>query len=277
DASLGSVPRSGERDLRRGGAVHPARMRRTGVERRRAHPLPGDDRAVVRDGMARASRKQEHMRVWPGASHPLGATWDGAGVNFALFSEHATAVDLCLFDDRDERVERARIRLEERDDQVWHCYLPQARPGLRYGYRVAGPYEPAAGHRFNPAKLLLDPYARAIDRMARWHDAVFGYRIGADGEDLQPDGRDSAPFVAKSVVIDPAFSWGGDRPLRRPIDETVIYEVHVKGFTMRHPDVPEALRGTYAGLASPPVIEYLRMLGVTAIELLPCHHFVADR
>jgi isoamylase len=217
------------------------------------------------------------VKVWPGAAYPLGATWDGAGVNFALFSEHATGVELCLFDEVDGNREVARIRLEERDDQVWHCYLPQARPGLRYGYRVAGPYEPAAGHRFNPAKLLLDPYARAIDRMARWHDAVFGYRIGADGEDLQPDGRDSAPFVAKSVVIDPAFSWGGDRPLRRPIDETVIYEVHVKGFTMRHPDVPEALRGTYAGLASPPVIEYLRMLGVTAIELLPCHHFVADR
>jgi len=139
-----------------------------------------------RSGLARLRRVRHSgsalsVKVWPGAAYPLGATWDGAGVNFALFSEHATGVELCLFDEVDGNREVARVRLEERDDQVWHCYLPQARPGLRYGYRVAGPYEPAAGHRFNPAKLLLDPYARAIDRMVRWHDAVFGYRIGADG------------------------------------------------------------------------------------------------
>jgi glycogen operon protein len=217
------------------------------------------------------------MRVWPGASHPLGATWDGAGVNFALFSEHATAVELCLFDDRDERVEIARIRLEERDDQVWHCYLPQARPGLRYGYRVHGPYEPAAGHRFNPAKLLLDPYARAIERTLVWDDALFGYRVGGDDADLHPDDRDSADYMPKCIVIDSAFSWGRDEPPRHPRHQSVIYEVHVKGFTMRHPDVPENLRGTYAGLATPAVVDYLHRLGVTAVELLPCHQFVAER
>jgi isoamylase len=217
------------------------------------------------------------MRVWPGASHPLGATWDGAGVNFALFSEHATAVELCLYDDRDERVERARIRLEERDDQVWHCYLPQARPGLRYGYRVHGPYEPAAGHRFNPAKLLLDPYARALERTVMWDDALFGYRVGGESADLAPDDRDSASFMPKCIVIDSAFSWGRDQAPRHPRHQSVIYEVHVKGFTMRHPDVPENLRGTYAGLATPEVIDYLHRLGVTAVELLPCHQFVAER
>ena len=217
------------------------------------------------------------MRVWPGASHPLGATWDGAGVNFALFSEHATAVELCLYDDGDERVERARIRLEERDDQVWHCYLPQARPGLRYGYRVHGPYEPAAGHRFNPAKLLLDPYARAIERTVMWDDALFGYRVGGESADLDPDDRDSASFMPKCIVIDSAFSWGRDQAPRHPRHQSVLYEVHVKGFTMRHPDVPENLRGTYAGLATPEVIDYLHRLGVTAVELLPCHQFVAER
>ena len=217
------------------------------------------------------------MRVWPGASHPLGATWDGAGVNFALFSEHATTVELCLFDDRDERVERARIRLEERDDQVWHCYLPQARPGLRYGYRVHGPYDPAAGHRFNPAKLLLDPYARAIERTVMWDDALFGYRVGAQGADLEIDDRDSAAYMPKCIVIDSAFSWGRDQPPRHQRHQSVIYEVHVKGFTMRHPDVPEDMRGTYAGLATPAVVDYLHRLGVTAVELLPCHQFVAER
>jgi isoamylase len=217
------------------------------------------------------------MQVWPGSPYPLGATWDGAGVNFALFSEHAERVELCLFDPVEGNREVTRLRLAERDDQVWHCYLPEARPGLRYGYRVYGPYEPAAGHRFNPSKLLLDPYAKAIDRAVRWHDAVFAYRVGSPEEDFAPDERDSAPFVTKSVVIDPAFSWGDDRPLRRPIDETVIYEVHVKGFTMQHPEVPDSIRGTYAGLAWPPIIEYLRALGITAVELMPCHQFVADR
>jgi glycogen operon protein len=178
------------------------------------------------------------MRVWPGASHPLGATWDGAGVNFALCSEHATAVELCLFDDRDERVERARIRLEERDDQVWHCYLPQARPGLRYGYRVHGPYDPAAGHRFNPAKLLLDPYARAIERTVTWDDALFGYRVGAEGADLEIDDRDSAAYMPKCIVIDSAFSVGPRPAAAPPAPPSRIYEVHVKGSPCATPTCP---------------------------------------
>src|SRR5262249_53825248 len=155
-------------------------------------------------------------RLRPGSPYPLGATWDGAGVNFALFSEHATAVDLCLFDSEDPRRERQRIRMQEHTNQVWHVYLPEARPGLPYGYRVQGPFEPENGHRFNPAKLLLDPYAKAIAGSLQWHDSLFGYRIGDPGEDLTPDDRDSAPYVPRSVVIDPAFSWGEDRRPRTP-------------------------------------------------------------
>ena len=215
-------------------------------------------------------------RTRPGSPYPLGATWDGAGVNFALFSEHATAVDLCLFDPEDPRRERQRIRMQEHTNQVWHVYLPEARPGQPYGYRVQGPFEPENGHRFNPAKLLLDPYAKAITGSLQWDDALFGYRIGDPGEDLTPDDRDSAPYMPRSVVIDAAFSWGEDRPLRTPWHKTVIYEMHVKGFTARHPDVPRHLRGTYAGLAAPPAVEYLSRLGVTAVELLPVHYSVAD-
>jgi len=217
------------------------------------------------------------MRTWPGRPYPLGATWDGAGVNFALFSEHADGVELCLFENPAGGIETQRIELSERTDQVFHVYLPEARPGLRYGWRVHGPWDPAAGHRFNPAKLLLDPYAKAIASPVRWDDALFGYRLGDAGGDLVRDERDSARFLPKSVVIDPAFSWGDDRPLRVPTHETIVYEMHVKGFTMRHPDVPEHLRGTYAGLAAPVVIDYLRELGVTAVELLPVHQLVADR
>ena len=211
-------------------------------------------------------------RTRPGRPDPLGATWDGAGVNFALFSEHATGVELCLFDDEGGET---RVPVRESTNQVWHVYLPEARPGLRYGYRVHGPWAPAEGHRFNTAKLLLDPYARAIEGEVRWDDTVFGYRVGAD--DLTLDDRDSAPAVPRSVVVDTAFTWGDDRPPRTPWSETVIYEVHVRGFTRRHPEVPEALRGTYAGLASPPVVDYLRRLGVTAVELMPVHAFVTDR
>jgi isoamylase len=218
------------------------------------------------------------MRTWPGRPYPLGATWDGAGVNFALFTEHGDGVELCLFEGPDDdETETRRIALTERTDQVFHVRLPEARPGLRYGWRVHGPWEPAAGHRFNPAKLLLDPYAKAVSRPVRWDDALFGYTLGDPGADLARDERDSAPFLPKSVVIDSAFSWGDDRPLHVPQHESIIYEVHVKGFTMRHPGVPERLRGTYAGLAAPAVIEYLRELGVTAVELLPVHQFVADR
>jgi isoamylase len=215
-------------------------------------------------------------RTRPGSPYPLGATWDGAGVNFALFSEHATAVDLCLFDPEDPRREHHRIRMQEHTNQVWHVYLPEARPGLPYGYRVHGPFDPEHGHRFNPSKLLLDPYAKAITGSLHWHDALFGYRIGDPAQDLAPDDRDSAPYMPRSVAIDPAFSWGEDRRPRTPWHRTVIYEMHVKGFTARHPDVPRHLRGTYAGLAAPPAVDYLRRLGITAVELLPVHYSVAD-
>ncbi len=217
------------------------------------------------------------MRTRPGNPYPLGATWDGAGVNFALFSENATAVELCLFGGRDGTHEVARVAVGEQTHQVWHIYLPEAGPGQRYGYRVHGPYDPVNGHRFNPAKLLLDPYAKAIDGTIRWSDALFGYQVGHPDADLSRDDRDSARSVPKSVVIDPAFTWGDDRPPRIPWNETIIYEVHVKGFTARHPDVPKALRGTYAGLASPAAVDYLRSLGITAVELLPIHQFVADK
>src|SRR5262245_55479291 len=217
------------------------------------------------------------MKTRPGRAHPQGATWDGSGVNFALFSENATAVELCLYDGPDAGQEVARVPVTERTDHVWHVYLPQARPGQRYGYRVHGPYEPAEGHWFNPAKLLLDPYARAIEGSFRWGAALFGYPVGSDEADLARDDRDSAASLPKSVVIDPAFTWGDDQPPRTPWEATVIYELHVKGFTARHPEVPEALRGTYAGLACPAVVDYLRRLGITAVELMPVHHAVADQ
>ncbi len=217
------------------------------------------------------------FKVWSGKPYPLGATWDGAGVNFALFSENATGVTLCLFDDTNDEKEIASIDIKEQTDQVWSVYLPQARPGLRYGYRVRGPYEPLQGHRFNPAKLLLDPYAKAIDGTIKWNDALFGYVIGDKGADLTKDERDSAPFLPKSVIVDPAFSWGDDIRPQIPWHKTVIYELHVKGFTAQHPDVPKELRATYAGLTSPSVIDYLHSLGVTAIELMPVHQFIDDR
>ncbi|HEX6230301.1 MAG TPA: glycogen debranching protein GlgX [Actinomycetota bacterium] len=217
------------------------------------------------------------MRVWPGRPYPLGATWDGQGVNVALFSEHAGSVDLCLFDRAEDERERERIRLRERTDNVWHAYLPDVRPGQLYAYRVAGPHDPAAGHRFNPAKLLLDPYARALSGELRWDDAVYGYRIGDPDADLSLDERDSAPFVPKCRVVDPTFPWGHDRPPNTPWNRTVIYECHVKGMTQLHPGVPEELRGTYLGLASDPVIDHLLSLGVTAVELMPSHPSVADR
>ncbi|MCP9469622.1 MAG: glycogen debranching protein GlgX [Nitrospira sp.] len=217
------------------------------------------------------------MRVWPGKPYPLGATWDGQGVNFALFSEHATAVELCLFDGPKHTKESLRIRLEERTDQIWHVYIPGLWPGQHYGYRVHGPYAPEEGHRFNPAKLLIDPYAKSIAGTIEWSDAMFGYRIGDPQADLSIDLRDNAANIPKCVVIDPAFSWGGDTQLKTPWDKTIIYELHVKGFTARHPNVPESMRGTYAALTTPAVLDYLLELGVTAVELLPVHHFVRDR
>jgi glycogen operon protein len=217
------------------------------------------------------------MRVWPGRPYPLGATWDGNGVNFALFSENATGVELCLFEAPDAESESQKIAITERRDQVWHCYLPDARPGQLYGFRVHGPWDPAHGHRFNPHKILLDPYARAIGRDVRWDDALWGYRIGDPQADLSFDERDSARWAPLGVVIDPAFTWGEDRPPRTPWHKTVIYELHVKGFSRLHPGIPEELRGTYAGLASQPAIDHLVGLGVTAVELLPVHHALNDR
>jgi isoamylase len=217
------------------------------------------------------------MRIWPGRPYPLGATWGGAGVNFALFSEHATRVELCLFDGAGDGEESARIALPEQTDMIWHGYLPDVRPGQVYGYRVHGPYEPEAGHRFNPNKVLLDPYVKAIARTVRWADEMFGYRIGDPAEDLSFDERDNAAFAPLGIVIDPAFTWGDDRPPATPWHKTLIYEVHVKGFTMRHPEVPEKQRGTYAGLASEPAIRHLLDLGVTAVELMPVHHHLDDR
>ncbi len=216
------------------------------------------------------------VTVWPGRPYPLGATWDGEGVNFALFSERAERVELCLFDQSGRR-ELHRVSVNEQSDQVWHCYVPEARPGLVYGYRVYGPYNPAQGLRFNHHKLLLDPYAKQIQNTLIWHDSVFAYRIGHRNEDFSRDRRDSGPSMLKGIVVDPAFTWGTDRPPRTPWHRTVIYEVHVKGFTIRHSDVPPTLRGTYAALATAPVIDYLLHLGVTAVELLPVHTFIDDR
>ncbi len=216
------------------------------------------------------------LAVWPGEPYPLGATWDGEGVNFALFSENAEKVELCLFDSRGRR-EIQRIEMPERTDQVWHAYLPEARPDLLYGYRVYGPYRPEQGHRFNPNKLVLDPYAKFLVGPMRWSDAQFGYRVGHKNEDLSFDRRNSAPGMPKCQVIDSAFTWGNDRPPRIPQADMIIYEMHVKGFTALHPDIPPELRGSYAAVASAPVIDHLRRLGVNAVELMPVHAFVDDR
>ncbi|AKT42030.1 glycogen debranching protein GlgX [Chondromyces crocatus] len=217
-------------------------------------------------------------RVWPGTHHSLGATYDGAGVNFALYTESANRVELCLFDAPDAERERERIVLPERTAHVAHGYVPGLRPGQLYGYRVHGPYEPAAGLRFNPNKLLVDPYAYAVANEPDWRAPLFGYdREAGPEDDSLPCGLDSALGAPKCVVVDHAFDWRGDRPPRTPWEDTVIYEMHVKSFTMRHPGVPEPLRGTYAGLASEAAIDHLRRLGVTAVELLPIHEMVTER
>ena len=228
--------------------------------------------------MKRSSAPQvmRRSRVREGSPYPLGATWDGLGVNFALFSAHATKVELCLFD-REGRRELERIELPEYTDEVWHGYVPDARPGTMYGYRVHGPFEPRAGHRFNPNKLLIDPYAKHLVGPLRWSDAHFGYRIGSSRNDLSFDRRDSAPGMPKCVVVDPAVTWGKERAPAVPWDSTIIYEAHVRGYTMRHPAVPPQYRGTFAGMAQQEVVEYIRSLGITAVELLPIHTFIDDR
>jgi glycogen operon protein len=228
------------------------------------------------DAIARKVEVLRRSRIREGLAFPLGATWDGIGVNFALFSANATKVELCLFE-RDGRREIERIELPEYTDEVWHGYLPDARPGTVYGYRVHGPYEPAAGHRFNPNKLLLDPYAEALVDQLRWSDALFGYRVDSAKGDLSFDRRDSAPAVLKCQVVDPAFTWGGVQPPRVPWDRTIVYETHVRGYTMLHPEVPPELRGTFSGLAHHKAVDYMKSLGVTAVELLPVHAFVDDR
>ncbi|MFI0418404.1 glycogen debranching protein GlgX [Spongiactinospora sp. 9N601] len=208
--------------------------------------------------------------VWPGQAYPLGGTWDGVGTSFAVFSEVADKVELCLFDDRGRE---ERVDLPESDGFVWHGYFPGITPGQRYGFRVHGPYEPARGHRCNPAKLLLDPYAKAIEGEVTWDEALFSYRFT---DPARANGADSAPFMPKNVVVNPFFDWGSDRRPGTPYHQTVIYEAHVRGLTMRHPAVPREQRGTYAGLAHPAVIEHLLGLGVTAVELMPVHQFVPE-
>jgi glycogen operon protein len=215
-------------------------------------------------------------KLLPGRPFPLGATWDGSGVNFAIFSETAERVELCLFDDLAEP-ERERMPLVERTNYTWHGYLRNMVPGQLYAYRVYGPYEPERGLRFNPAKLVLDPYAKALGGQVEWSAPVFPYKFGDPAEDLAKDDQDDALGMQKCVIVNPYFDWDEDRPLKIPLAESVIYELHVKGFTKRHPDIPEELRGTYAGLASRPAVQYLKKLGITAVELMPVHAFLTDK
>jgi glycogen operon protein len=220
-------------------------------------------------------RLVRRSRIREGLPYPLGATWDGLGVNFALYSANATQVELCLFDERGRETER--ITLPEYTDEVFHGYLPDARPGQLYGYRVHGPYAPDAGHRFNPNKLLLDPYAKRIVGEPKWSPHLFGYTVGHKDKDLSFDRRDSAGYMPKCAVIDPAFTWGNDRRLLTPLQRTVVYEAHVRGLSMTHPGVPENLRGTFSGLKSDGLVEHIRSLGVTAVELLPIHAYANDQ
>jgi isoamylase len=224
----------------------------------------------------------DKVQEWPGQPYPLGATWTGKGVNFALYSANATGVDLCLFEAPDAELENVRIRLREVTDHVWHVFLPDAKPGQLYGYRVYGAYDPPAGHRFNASKVLIDPYAKAIAGKVAWGPEMFGYPLGNAAEDLKRDYQDNVAAVPKCIVINPAFDWENDHALRIPLEETVVYEVHVRGFTKLWEAIPKAIRGTYAGLGSPAAIKYLQELGVTAVELLPVHEhcdegFLLDR
>lgn len=217
-----------------------------------------------------------NTKTYPGSPYPLGATWDGEGVNFALYSENAEAIDLCLFNTPEDTAEHTKIRIQERSHHVWHVYVPGLGPGQLYGYRVHGPYQPENGHRFNPNKLLIDPYAKAIAGTIQWHNSLFGYQIGSHEKDLSFSKDDSAPYIPKSVVVDPTFDWGNDKAPKTPYYKSIIYETHVKGFTQLHPDIPDEIRGTFAALAHPVTVQYLRDLGITAIELMPVHHFVRD-
>jgi isoamylase len=217
------------------------------------------------------------MKVKPGSPYPLGATWDGAGVNFAIFSEHATMIELCLFHSVADSHEFRRILLPEHTDQIWHCYVPGMLPGQLYGYRVYGPYQPEQGHRFNPNKIVLGPYTKAIARTIQWNDRMYGYRIGDLAADLSFDEQDNSDCCPLGAVVDSAFTWGDDRHPRTPWHKTIIYETHIKGFTQSLPVIPENMRGTYAALGSEPVLNHLKHLGVTAVELMPVHHHAYDR
>ena len=234
-----------------------------------------NDSYVSDHTLAQAALGLRRSNVREGKPFPLGATWDGLGVNFALFSANATKVELCLFDDSGE-TELERIELPEYTDEVWHGYLPAARPGTVYGYRVHGPFEPDAGHRFNPNKLLIDPYAKQLVGQLRWGPELFAYKLDHADKDKSFDERDSAPLMQKCRVIDQAFTWGASRKPEISWERTIFYEMHVKGFTKLHPLVPEADRGTFAGLANPNIPAYLRSLGVTSAEFLPIHAFVDD-
>ncbi|QEK51046.1 glycogen debranching protein GlgX [Pedobacter aquae] len=218
-----------------------------------------------------------NIKVYPGKPYPLGATWDGKGVNFTLYADNATGVDLCLFNTTKDETESVKIRIKERTHQIWHCYVPDIEPGQLYGFRVYGPYEPANGHRFNPHKLLIDPYAKAIAGTIQWHNALFAYQVGHEDEDFSFSEEDSAPYIPKAVVIDPAFDWEDDKSPNTSMHKSIIYETHVKGFTMQHPDISEEIRGTYKALAHEATIAYLTDLGITAVELMPVHHFVSDK
>lgn len=223
------------------------------------------------------NQNELNIKSYPGIPYPLGATWDGEGVNFALFAENATGVELCLFDKRMGETQSASIPMIERTHHLYHVYIPGLKPGQLYGYRVHGPYDPVNGHRFNPSNLLIDPYAKAIAGTIQWNDALFGYELGHEAEDLQISKKDSAPFIPKCVVIDDHFDWHDDRAPKIPYHRSIIYETHVKGFTNLHPEIPDDIKGTYAAMGHPVTIDYLKKLGVTAVELLPVHHFVADR
>ncbi len=214
--------------------------------------------------------------IYPGQPYPLGATWDGKGVNFALFSENATAVEICLFNHEDDAEESYRMFLPEHSHQVWHGYVPDINPGQLYGFRVHGPYEPENGHRYNANKLLIDPYAKAISGVINWHHSLFGYDFNAEHADLSFSEENGAAYIPKAVVIDPTYDWEGDKLPRTSYHNSIIYELHVKGFTMRHPDIPEQIRGSYAALGHPVTIQYLKDLGITAVELMPVHQFVND-
>jgi glycogen operon protein len=217
-----------------------------------------------------------NIEVWPGRPYPLGATYDREGVNFSLFSENATGVELCLFDHKEDSFERTSIKITERTHHSWHVYIPGLKPGQLYGYRVHGPYQPESGHRFNPGKLLIDPYTRALSGTIDWHPSLFGYRFAHKKEDLSFNDADSAAFIPKCVVVDPAYDWEGDSQLKIPIHKTIIYEMHVKGFTQLNEKIPPELRGTYRALTHPVVIDYLKSLGINAVELMPVHQFVMD-